>query len=453
MRRRLAILCLAIACSPAAAGAQGPALPVSAPGAPSGIASVPGALKVFLDCQDRTPCFDDYVKTEVAYVDYVTIREVADVHVLVTSLRTGVGGREFTMKFVGLGPFAGVNDEVLYASAPTDSEELVRRGFVRTLKLGLVRYALHTALAGHLSVTHTPRDQRGKPAPGAAPASDPWNYWVFRTRLNANLESESSNATRSFGASASASRTTAAWKLSLSGFRDQRENEYTFSDGSSYTSVRRSYDATAQAIKSLSAHWSTGGKVFVSGSTYENKDRVVNGTAAVEFSVFPYSESTRRQLTFQYLLALTGFDYIEETVYGRLSETRASQAARASFDMKQTWGSLSADLDYSQYLNDRSLHRKSASVEADLRLFRGFSLNINARTTGIHDQLFLKKGAATDEEVLARQRQLATSFRHSIRVGFSYTFGSIYSTVVNTRLANLVGGPGGGPGGGGGYYY
>jgi hypothetical protein len=43
--------------------------------------------------------------------------------------------------------------------------------------------------------------------------------------------------------------------------------------------------------------------------------------------------------------------------------------------------------------------------------------------------------------VLARQRQLETSFRRSIRFGISYTFGSVFSNAVNTRIGNLVGGP------------
>ena len=127
------------------------------PGTP-GISPEASALKVFLDCKDHTPCFNDYVKTEIAYVDYVNVREAADVHVLVTSLSTDANGREFTLKFVGLRPFSGVDDEVLYVTLPTDTEELARRGFVRTLKLGLVRYALHTGFGSQLLVMHTPAD-------------------------------------------------------------------------------------------------------------------------------------------------------------------------------------------------------------------------------------------------------------------------------------------------------
>lgn len=443
MRAPILILCVLLICLPGAARAQGqvtagpgsPGVPAPPGGAASATAAT-GALKVFLDCKN-TPCYHDYVKTEIAFVDYVTIRESADVHVLVTSLHTGAGGREFAFKFIGQGPFQGVNDEVLFATLPTDTEELSRRSFVRTLKLGLVRYALHSGLGHELSVTHRPGETSQSVAPGSRSGRDPWNYWVLRARVNGSAETEASSKSHSYFGSFSANRTTAAWKLNLWASRDYRKNKYTFSDGETYTGIRESYDVSGLVIKSLTAHWSAGARAYVSRSTYENKDRVLNGAAAVEYSVFPYADSTRRQLTFQYLAGIYAYDYVDETVYGKLRETVGSHTLRASFDLKQTWGSLSADMDYSAYLHDASKNRKSASVEADVRLFKGLALNIYARTSGIHDQLYLPKGDATDEEVLARQRQLATSFRHSLRIGISYTFGSIFSNVVNTRLSNL----------------
>jgi hypothetical protein len=422
---------------PAAAQNSAPSAP------PAAIAHAPGrggpdSLKVFLDCQDHTPCYHDYVRVEIDYVDYVNVREAADVHVLVTSLGTGAGGREFAFRFVGQGPFRGVDDEVLYASLPTDSEENVRQGVVRTLKLGLVRYVLHTAVGNQLRVMrHAPEE--GAAAPRTA-VDDPWDHWVLRARLNAYYESEASNSSSNLNGSASASRVTDAWKLTLSSYRDTRRSEYTFSDGTFYVSTRKAYDVTGQAIKSMGRHWAAGGKAFVAASTYENKDRVLNATGAIEYNVFPYAESTRRQLTFQYLVGLTAFDYHEPTVFGKLSETVPRHTLRTAFDMKQTWGSLSADLDLSQYLHDTSMSRRTVSAEMDVRLFKGFALNLEGRVASIHDQLYLPMGEASAEEVIARQRQLATSYRRSFRVGLSYTFGSIFSSVVNTRLSNFVGG-------------
>jgi hypothetical protein len=46
----------------------------------------------------------------------------------------------------------------------------------------------------------------------------------------------------------------------------------------------------------------------------------------------------------------------------------------------------------------------------------------------------LVKGEATLEEILLRRKELATEYEYSISVGLSFTFGSIYSNVVNPRF-------------------
>jgi hypothetical protein len=50
--------------------------------------------------------------------------------------------------------------------------------------------------------------------------------------------------------------------------------------------------------------------------------------------------------------------------------------------------------------------------------------------------------------VLTQQRALQTSYQYNAFVGLSYTFGSIFNSVVNPRLDNLGGG-----GGGGGFFF
>ena len=69
-----------------------------------------------------------------------------------------------------------------------------------------------------------------------------------------------------------------------------------------------------------------------------------------------------------------------------------------------------------------------------MRIFKGFSLNAYGSASRIRDQLYLKAGEATDEEILLRRRQLATGYRFRFSMGFSYTFGSIFNNVVNTRF-------------------
>lgn len=49
-------------------------------------------LKVFLDC--TTNCYEDFLRSEVIFVDYVRDRTEAEIHLLVTSAQTGSGGSD-----------------------------------------------------------------------------------------------------------------------------------------------------------------------------------------------------------------------------------------------------------------------------------------------------------------------------------------------------------------------
>src|SRR5687767_13377982 len=94
------ISCLLLALLPCASVAQAPD------------STSPG-LRVFLDCQQ---CDEEYLRTEIGFVDYVRDRQAGDVHVLVTTQQTGAGGTEYAMRFVGQGRFAGIDEELRYAS-------------------------------------------------------------------------------------------------------------------------------------------------------------------------------------------------------------------------------------------------------------------------------------------------------------------------------------------------
>jgi hypothetical protein len=60
----------------------------------------------------------------------------------------------------------------------------------------------------------------------------------------------------------------------------------------------------------------------------------------------------------------------------------------------------------SQYLHDTSLYQVSVNGSIQVRIFRGFSVNIGGFYALVRDQLFLPAGTATTEEILLRQRQL-----------------------------------------------
>lgn len=78
--------------------------------------------------------------------------------------------------------------------------------------------------------------------------------------------------------------------------------------------------------------------------------------------------------------------------------------------------------------------------ETEIRLFRGFTLDLEGDVSAIRDQIFLPRRGSTDEEILLRRRQLATDYEYELSIGITYTFGSIFNNIVNSRFAGSSGG-------------
>jgi hypothetical protein len=411
------VLLAALIAPPAAAGAQD-----ESPAARN-------TLRIFLDCGR---CDFDYLRREVEFVDYVRDRKDAEVHILVTTQSTGSGGLEWVFQFIGLQRFQGVDDELRYTSLQNDTADDRRQGYTRVLKLGLVRYVTSTALADNLQLVYRPPAQT--PEGTAAAAVDPWNYWIFRVRGSGSVNGEQSNSSRNLSTSASANRTTEMWKISGSVNLNYRSNLFTLSDGEELTDRTHDHSAGTMIVRSLGPHWAAAVRARVSSSTFVNQDRAIRVAGGLEYNVFPYAESSRRQLVTQVTIAVTSFDYAATTIYGKDSETAGSAILLSSFDVRQPWGSSGLSLEVSSYFHDPARHRIAMNGDIDVRLFRGLSLNMYAGVSRIRDQLYLQAGDATDEEILLRRRQLATSYRYRFSVGLTYTFGSIFNNVVNPRF-------------------
>lgn len=435
VRRRAPVLVFLVALIQGALAAIGsaPAFGQTPPTSPDSAEP----LRIFLDCVN-TRCDFDFLRTEIPFVSYVRDRKDADVHVLITSQQTGAGGREVTLKFIGLQRFSGMDDSIKFVTSQTDTEDEQRRALARTLKLGLVRYLAATPLASEIEVTHRPAVAR--PAAAGAPVDDPWNFWVFRTRMNAHVNGERSDRTSALNLSFAANRTTEAWRINLGVGLNYRQNEFLLSDDSTFTSVFRTVNSSVLVARSLTDHWSVALRGAVTSSTFLNQDRAVRLAPGIEYDIFPYSESTRRKLTFQYTLGTSHFNYDSETIFSKLSDHMVDHVLLVSMDLRQPWGTSDVSVEVAQYLNDPGKHRVAMFGELDVRVFRGLSVSVDGSVSRIRDQIFLRKGDATTEEILVRQRQLATSYRYSLSFGFTYTFGSIYNNIVNPRFTGAPGG-------------
>jgi hypothetical protein len=388
------------------------------------------ALHVFMDCRSRY-CDFDHFRREISFVNYVRDRRDAQVHVLVTTRRTGSGGEEFTIAYIGQQEFEAVDDSLQYFSSNTDTFDEVREGLTRTIKLGLVRYVARLPMAERFDVTYLAPDTLE-----STPQTfeDPWNFWIFRIRVGGNLGGEERESFFSGDGSLSANRTTEEWKFRLFLNGSYAEDQFELSDGSEVTSFARSQRGGGSAIKSLGEHWSVGASAEAGVSTYQNYDLWTELGPAVEYNFFPYSESTRRSFTFVYAVLLNYYDYMEVTLFDQTSEIRPSQYAEVSYTVRQPFGTVTASVEGSSYLDNLEQHRFNVGGFLNIRLVRGLQLNIRGSFSRIKDQINLPREDATDEEVLLRRRELGTDYRYRLNLSLSYTFGSIYNNIVNPRF-------------------
>lgn len=391
------------------------------------------AMRVFLDC--NTFCDFDHLRREITYVNWVRDRAYADVHLIVTSQNTG-GGREYVLRFIGLRAFLNSDDEIRFVTQQSETDEEIRRRQTQRIGLGLTRYVARGALADRLQVSYAA--PAGTATGQTQQPKDPWNLWVFELGINGYLDGESVTKRSEVDGSVEASRVSEKWKfrMELEGGRNKRIDKL---EDSTLTSRSSRYGLSGLSVWSLSPHWSFGTEMTGQRSTRDNYDLLLKIEPGIEYNVYPYSESTRRQFVFIYSLGLNYENYRDTTIYDKLSESRPVNRLTIAGAAVQPWGRLEARLVGSAYLDDFSKNRVTVFGFAEVRLLRGLELNVFGSYSRIRDQLSLTKGGATDEEILLQLKQLQTDYRWETSVGLRFTFGSKYSNTVNPRFANSPG--------------
>lgn len=393
------------------------------PAAKSGGAA-PAPLKVLIDWPgaDIGGFFSD-----IPFAELAGSLEEAQIIVLISS--SGPEGREiFTLGFTGRKEFQGDDHALTCAPDPGEGRDGVLKELAGLLKIGLVRYAAKTPLSKHLSI-------RFQDVVKPTAVADPWDNWVFNLSANTFLMGETQYRSSMYYGSFSANRVTPGFKLRTSFYGNLSEMRFDLGD-TVYESSSHGYGFSGLAVKSLSGRWSAGAFLSVQSSTYSNLKLSVSVAPAVEFNIFPYAESTRRQLRILYRIGFTRAAYHEETLYFKTSETLFQESLEVAFEIKRPWGTAGLSVEGSHFLHDLSKNRFEIEGDLSFRIWKGLSLELGGGYARIRDQLALPRGGASFEEVLLRQKQLATGFDYILSVGLNFTFGSTRSQVVNPRFGN-----------------
>ncbi|MDQ8154504.1 MAG: hypothetical protein P3B98_07555 [Gemmatimonadota bacterium] len=403
------------------------------------VASLGEPLAVYLDC--RASCDFNLIRTEITFVNWVRDREVANVHVLLTSQRAGAGGEHFTAAFLGDGALAGRGDTLTFTTNPTTTGDELRRGVTRMLALGLVQFVARTPNGQTLRVVPGETARAGDARP--VPTRDPWNAWVFGVSLGGSTDGERSYKSQSLNTRWSANRVTEAWKTSFNYSYSYRGVTVAVQDLDSTGAVlseetfrnrQRDWSGALSQVMSVTDHWSVGGDAEVASQTYRNQDLRMALRAAVEYNYFPYAEATRRELVFRYGAGVTSYRYADTTIFDQMRETLPSHFVQIEYRTREPWGSANVDMQHRNFLTDASKRTTEINVGFNVRLFRGFGINANGGYEWIRDQVYLPRGEQDAVDVLLRRRALLSGFQYQMRMGLSYTFGSIYNNVVNPRF-------------------
>jgi hypothetical protein len=248
-----------------------------------------------------------------------------------------------------------------------------------------------------------------------------------------NLRGEKQKNFSAINGHLSINRVTAVSKLRL-GFSADYNNSSFQLDNESISSASDSQSFSGLYVVSLDEHWSAGSWLSFTSSSYNNIAFSINPSPAVEYSFFPYSESTRRQLRVLYRVGYSYNKYMEETIFDKIREGLLGQTMTMTLEIKEPWGNISSSLQGSNYFHDLGKNRLEFWGGLNLQLWKGLSLGLYGQYSRINDQISLPKAGASLEDILLQKKMLATNYNYGFSVGVSYTFGSIYSNIVNPRF-------------------
>jgi hypothetical protein len=373
------------------------------------------------------PDVPDFIKKEITFINYVRDLKEADVYLIISFEDTGSGGALITVYYVGQGKYSSMNDTVKIITSTDDTEDIIRKKAVSSLKMGFMRYMLKTPLSEFFDIRFT------QPVKEIV-ETDKWNNWVFRANLSGSLNGEKRYKSINLNESFSANRVTEKFKFLSSVRTSWSKQKYELADSTFQYDYTRSYGLNTYYVKSINDHWSAGFSSGLSATSYGYLDLQFRITPAIEYDIYPYTESTRRQFRIMYEIGYLFNNYSDTTIYNKLTENLGLHRLSASWQVVQKWGSVDLTLRWNNYFHDWTKNNLNVNLYMSVRIFKGLNINFSGSASIVNDQLSLPKAGVSDFDILTRRRMTETKFNYYGYFGFSYTFGSIYNNAVNPRF-------------------
>lgn len=392
--------------------------------------SDPTIPKVFMICEF---CDQDFYKNEIAYLIFVRDQRMADFTVLFRVIQTGSGGEEYSLEFVGKNGFDGIMVNEKFNSTPNMSQNDVREGLLATLKRGSLHYLIRCPLSAKINYTVDGLNSEQT----SDSIRDKWNLWIFN--VNTNFYGSGQEYTRniSMGASISANRTSEK-NLFESGFWYNNNSAVFEIEGQEPLRYSiRQFGAYNQDAITIKNHWAVGYSTDFYSSTVTNMRSSISFSPVIEYNIFPYIESTKRQFRFNYKVGFQHVDYVNLTYRDQMSDMFLSQSFSARYRLVKNWGNVGIGMGLRHLYDQEHFFNVNFSPSISWNIFKGFNFNVQGNYSIVRDQFFLKMDDVSSEEVLTGQIQLKSAYNFFVFMGISYSFGSIYNNVVNVRFQGI----------------
>lgn len=385
---------------------------------------------IYLNCQ-VPKCYNDFLRMELGMFNFVRDQADAEILILVTSTNTASGGRNYQLFFEGKNNNLNRKDTLIYSLRQDATDDQNRKALLNTLSIGLIKYLNDSNMAENVKVSFSKSNHKVR-----ATKPDKWRNWVFGLGANGRLNGESNRKNVATDGNFRGGKTTEKSKFSFYSYYNQRTNSVKVDTVFSTVKVN-DYGFNSLYVKAFSNHWSVGGFVKGFHSVYQNIKFSKSIAPALEYSVFPVQDFTRKQFRWIYQAGVRDFDYLESTVFDKMEETIPYQQLTGIVGFTENWGNFSAEVSGYQYLHVPDLYRLSLELDLTLRVAQGLSVRFYGNGSQINNQISLPKISADATNVLLGGRQLATSFSYTTSFGINYTFGSVNNSIVNPRFSGV----------------
>ena len=391
--------------------------------------SAQARLNLYTDCQ----CNKTLLKQELPYVNHAVDPAGAQVNLFIVTNWLSNGNRVYDLDFRGQEELEGNQLKFKVSTTSVMTGREIDELLVKRIKIGLAGFLAGTSWADLAEFDVAVAPETANDGEGEA-AADKWNNWIFEATARFSTNKESQRGRTDLRLGFEADRTTPELRLRFRPNYFYRRQSVVQNDGTELVSLRRDAWANASVVRSISDHWSVGFFTSASSSSFRNIDAGLWVAPAIEYSIFNYDEVPFKEFTIAYRLGYVHNNYTEETVFFETEESLARQVIDVDLRLRQRWGQIFAGISGGNYLNDFSKNRISLRARGNVRLVKGLSFSVSGSYQIINDQISLPRGEASIEDILLGQSQLATNFETDLSFGLSYTFGSLYNNVINTRL-------------------